>query len=204
MALATVSRWLKRIGLGKRSRPSPAAPANRHRRGRPGELVAVDVKQLGRFRSPGHRALGLRRRRHPARLWRGAARRARAHRRRLSQPSRCRARRAGDQSRARDDRQRLLLGLARTHPGLPQARPTPPAQTPLRAPQQRERRALHPNPPGRLGLRTHLRQLNRTSRTPGRLAQPPQLPTTTRLPRPPTTRSPTKPAAQNNLTRNNS
>ena len=58
MALSTVSRWLKRIGLGKRSRLSPPEPANRYERARPGELVHVDVKKLGRFRSPGHRALG--------------------------------------------------------------------------------------------------------------------------------------------------
>jgi transposase InsO family protein len=58
MALSTVSRWLKRIGLGKRSRLSPPEPPNRYERSRPGELVHVDVKKLGRFLRPGHRALG--------------------------------------------------------------------------------------------------------------------------------------------------
>jgi transposase InsO family protein len=58
MALSTVSRWLKRIGLGKRSRLSPPEPPNRYERARPGELVHLDVKKLGRFRNPGHRALG--------------------------------------------------------------------------------------------------------------------------------------------------
>jgi transposase InsO family protein len=58
MALSTVSRWLKRIGLGKRSRLSPPEPPNRYQRALPGELVHVDVKKLGRFRQPGHRALG--------------------------------------------------------------------------------------------------------------------------------------------------
>jgi transposase len=58
MALSTVSRWLKRIGLGKRSRLAPPEPANRYERARPGELVHVDVKKLGRFDQPGHRALG--------------------------------------------------------------------------------------------------------------------------------------------------
>jgi transposase InsO family protein len=58
MALSTVSRWLKRIGLGKRSRLAPPEPPNRYQRARPGELVHVDVKKLGRFRQPGHRALG--------------------------------------------------------------------------------------------------------------------------------------------------
>jgi transposase InsO family protein len=58
MALATVSRWLKRIGLGKRSRLDPPEPANRYQRERPGELVHVDIKKLGRFRQPGHRVTG--------------------------------------------------------------------------------------------------------------------------------------------------
>jgi transposase InsO family protein len=49
MAISTVSRWLKRIGLGKRSRLEPPEPPNRYERARPGELVHVDVKQLGRI-----------------------------------------------------------------------------------------------------------------------------------------------------------
>lgn len=56
--LATVSRWLKRIGLGKRSRLAPPEPPNRYERARPGELVHVDIKKLGRFRQPGHRVTG--------------------------------------------------------------------------------------------------------------------------------------------------
>jgi transposase len=58
MALATVSRWLKRIGLGKRSRLEPPEPPNRYERSRPGELVHVDIKKLGRFRRPGKRVTG--------------------------------------------------------------------------------------------------------------------------------------------------
>jgi len=58
MALATVSRWLKRIGLGKRSRLEPPEPPNRYERSRPGELVHVDVKKLGRFDRPGKRVTG--------------------------------------------------------------------------------------------------------------------------------------------------
>jgi transposase InsO family protein len=49
MALSTVSRWLKRIGLGKRSRLEPPEPPNRYERRHPGELVHVDVKKLGRI-----------------------------------------------------------------------------------------------------------------------------------------------------------
>ena len=49
MALSTVSRWLKRIGLGKRSRLAPPEPPNRYERKRPGELIHVDIKKLGRI-----------------------------------------------------------------------------------------------------------------------------------------------------------
>ncbi len=60
MALSTVSRWLNRIGLGKRSRLSPPEPPNRYERKRPGELIHVDIKKLGRILSAGHRVTGLR------------------------------------------------------------------------------------------------------------------------------------------------
>jgi transposase len=61
MALSTVSRWLLRIGLGKRSRLSPPEPPNRYERKRPGELTHVDIKKLGRILRPGHRVTGNRR-----------------------------------------------------------------------------------------------------------------------------------------------
>jgi transposase InsO family protein len=60
MALSTVSRWLKRIGLGRRGALAPPEPPNRYERKRPGELIHVDVKKLGRIgrRGAGHRVLG--------------------------------------------------------------------------------------------------------------------------------------------------
>jgi len=62
LALSTVSLWLKRIGLGKRSRLAPPEPPNRYERRHPGELVHVDIKQLGRIsvRGAGHRMVGHR------------------------------------------------------------------------------------------------------------------------------------------------
>jgi transposase InsO family protein len=62
MALSTVSRWLARIGLGKRSRLEPFQPPNLYERKRPGELIHVDVKKLGRIsaRGAGHRVTGNR------------------------------------------------------------------------------------------------------------------------------------------------
>jgi transposase InsO family protein len=64
LALSTVSRWLRRIGLGKRSRLEPPEPPNRYERRRPGELLHLDVKKLGRISSKGagHRVLGAGRR----------------------------------------------------------------------------------------------------------------------------------------------
>ncbi|HWB69767.1 MAG TPA: IS481 family transposase [Solirubrobacterales bacterium] len=60
LALSTVSLWLKRIGLGKRSRLEPPEPPNRYERSRPGELIHIDIKKLGRFKTAGKRAIGNR------------------------------------------------------------------------------------------------------------------------------------------------
>ena len=60
MALSTVSLWLKRIGLGKRSRLEPPEPPNRYERRHAGELVHVDIKKLGRFKVAGKRVVGHR------------------------------------------------------------------------------------------------------------------------------------------------
>jgi transposase InsO family protein len=57
LALSTVSLWLKRIGLGKRSRLEPPEPPNRYERSRPGELIHIDIKKLGRFGVPGKRVI---------------------------------------------------------------------------------------------------------------------------------------------------
>jgi len=60
MATSTVSAVLKRIGLGKLSRLEPEEPARRYERSRPGELIHIDVKKLGRIgpHGAGHRVLG--------------------------------------------------------------------------------------------------------------------------------------------------
>jgi len=61
MPLSTVSGILARIGLGKLWRLEPLEPPNRYEKTRPGELVHVDVKKLGRIGRPGHRVHGDRR-----------------------------------------------------------------------------------------------------------------------------------------------
>ena len=57
MAHSTVSGILTRIGLGKLGRLG-LQPAQRYERQRPGELLHIDVKKLGRIARPGHRVLG--------------------------------------------------------------------------------------------------------------------------------------------------
>jgi transposase InsO family protein len=60
MALSTVSAILTRIGMGKLGRLG-LEPAVRYERQRPGELIHIDVKKLGRIRDgAGHRITGKR------------------------------------------------------------------------------------------------------------------------------------------------
>jgi transposase InsO family protein len=59
MALSTVSGILARIGMGKLGRLG-LEPAQRYERERPGELIHIDVKKLGRILRPGHRVTGRR------------------------------------------------------------------------------------------------------------------------------------------------
>ena len=68
MPLSTVSAVLLRIGLGKRSRLEPLEPSNRYQRERPGELVHVDIKKLGRIQTVGHRITGNRRDQRPRKI----------------------------------------------------------------------------------------------------------------------------------------
>jgi transposase InsO family protein len=61
MALSTVSGILQRIGMGRLGRLG-LEPAERYERQRPGELIHIDVKKLGRIeRGAGHRVTGRRR-----------------------------------------------------------------------------------------------------------------------------------------------
>ncbi len=58
MALSTVSGILTRIGMGKLGRLG-LEPAVRYERERPGELIHIDIKKLGRIqRGAGHRVTG--------------------------------------------------------------------------------------------------------------------------------------------------
>ena len=62
MALSTVGGILRRLGLGSLKALRPKEPVVRYERDRPGELLHLDVKKLGRFRRAGHRVTGDRKR----------------------------------------------------------------------------------------------------------------------------------------------
>jgi len=59
MPLSTVSGILARTGMGKLGRLGLEL-AERYERARPGELIHIDVKKLGRIARPGHRMTGTR------------------------------------------------------------------------------------------------------------------------------------------------
>jgi transposase InsO family protein len=58
---ATVSRILHRLGLNRLSALEPAEPVRRYERDKPGEMIHIDIKKLGRFNRIGHRITGDRR-----------------------------------------------------------------------------------------------------------------------------------------------
>jgi transposase InsO family protein len=56
----TASRICARAGLGRLRALEPTEPANRYETPRPGQLVHIDVKKLGRIDRAGHRVTGTR------------------------------------------------------------------------------------------------------------------------------------------------
>ena len=55
---ATVHRILRRLGLNRLKALDPVEPVRRYERDRPGELIHMDIKKLGRFNRVGHRITG--------------------------------------------------------------------------------------------------------------------------------------------------
>jgi transposase InsO family protein len=55
---ATVSRVLRRLGMSRLKDLEPAEPVRRYEREKPGELLHIDIKKLGRFARAGHRITG--------------------------------------------------------------------------------------------------------------------------------------------------
>jgi transposase InsO family protein/transposase len=76
MATSTVSAILLRLGLGKLSRLGPPEPPRRYQKHRPGELLHIDVKKLGRIvGGAGERVTGRRQRHYTGRRRDGQGRR---------------------------------------------------------------------------------------------------------------------------------
>ena len=58
VSISTVSRVLGRAGLSRWSDLQPAEPVQRYEHARPGDLLHIDIKMLGRIVRPGHRVTG--------------------------------------------------------------------------------------------------------------------------------------------------
>ena len=61
VAHSTVGRIIRQAGLNRLSHLEPPVAANRYVFPRPGDLLHLDIKRLGRFRRPGHRVTANRR-----------------------------------------------------------------------------------------------------------------------------------------------
>ena len=202
MALSTVSRWLKRIGLGKRSRlsrqsrpiaTSASAPASCS--------TSTSRSWCGSERGAGHRLTGKR-------TWQASGALAGSSstsastmppgsptsrscptRRDRPQPASCAAQSGGLPSmgiaveRVMSDNGACYRSTVHAR-GLQGARPPAPLYPALPSADQRQGGALHPDADQPLGLRGDLRQLCGAHRRPTWLAHPLQLHKTTRLPRP--------------------
>ncbi len=62
LSQSTVARILATAGLNRLSQLEPARPDNRYEHEAPGDLLHLDIKKLGRFKRPGHRVTGDRKR----------------------------------------------------------------------------------------------------------------------------------------------
>ena len=58
LSAATVSRILRRLGLNRIDALEPCEPVRRYERERPGEIIHLDIKKLGRINGIGHRITG--------------------------------------------------------------------------------------------------------------------------------------------------
>jgi len=61
LSRATLSRWLRQRGLNRLPKLGSTPPVVRYERARPGELLHLDTKKLGRIEGIGHRITGDRR-----------------------------------------------------------------------------------------------------------------------------------------------
>jgi transposase InsO family protein len=66
---STVARILKQRGLERLKKLDPPVPIRRYERSRPGELIHLDIKKLGRVQGIGHRITGIRQHRNRGVGW---------------------------------------------------------------------------------------------------------------------------------------
>jgi transposase InsO family protein len=69
LAVSTVGLWLRRLGLGRLRNLEPRPVVVRYEKKRPGEMLHLDTKKLGRIKGIGHRIHGDRRRSSPGIGW---------------------------------------------------------------------------------------------------------------------------------------
>jgi transposase-like protein len=139
LAVSTVAGILRAEGLGRLDRGdrATAGPILHYQRERPGELIHVDVKKIGAIPDGGG--------------WRLHGR-AGDTRRRVLGPRRRLVRRARRVLRARDHRQRVLLPLGTLARGLGRHRDRGEKDAPEAAANERQGRALPPDPARGVGL----------------------------------------------------
>jgi len=219
MPLSTVSGILTRVGMGKLGRLG-LEPAVRYERSRPGDLLHIDVKKLGRIvGGAGHRFAGPQH--HTPRFTdrdghrRGTAGWEFVHvcvddATRLAYVEVLQDEKAttavgflrravafyashGITAQQLLTDKRWRLHLCRTCSSVPDARDQASADQAPQTPNQRQGRALYPHDARRLGLWSDPPQQHRAHPSPIRLARAIQLATTTRRPQPQAARnSPTR------------
>lgn len=69
LPISSVTNELRRLGLNKLSRLEPRPPVVRYEHSRPGEMIHLDIKKLGRIDGVGHRIHGDRSRRQRGAGW---------------------------------------------------------------------------------------------------------------------------------------
>ena len=179
LPLSTVSAWLKRIGLGTRSRLEPPEPPNRYERRHPASSCTSTSRSSAASAAPATGSTGSRatqaktrragaptrglglgvRARHGRRpltpCLRGSAQRPhRSLRRRLPRTRGCLVRRARGDGQGAHERQRLLLHRVRVRRRARRARLASPAHQARQATHERQGRTLHPDAAPRVGIRT--------------------------------------------------
>jgi len=202
---STVGKVLRRAGCSRLPQPERIV-RSRYERDRPGELLHVDVKKLGRFWEVGKRIrndgikrsrragwsyLGRRdRRSHAPGVRRAAQRRARPQLRRVSETRDGLVCRARDHARARALRQRQGLPRPLLANGLQRARHPAPLHPALQPMDEWQSRSADQDDAARMGLPPRISHQQPPSTSAQRLPALVQPPPATRLTGSPTTDQP--------------